>query len=115
MMYRNYDNRNFNTRYLKLAFYAIGGRWGYASMIIKDDNDELKIRLAKCKKNNYFPDTSYKKWIDVDVKHVSNLSQASKINFKLTDNLFEIMEQVEMDFEEINYHEEFEFDEWKIN
>jgi hypothetical protein len=85
----------------KLSFYYIGGRWGYAIMRIVDSSKEMKLRLAKCKKQDEFPQTKKYEWEDVDVKHVEHMSQVQRINFKPTDNFSNIAEVIIKELAEI--------------
>jgi hypothetical protein len=87
------DNK-YKSDYLKLSFYSIGGRWGYAIMQLKDANDEVKVRLAKCKTKNEFPSTKKYEWTDIAVEHIENMSQVQKINFKPTDNFQNLAEKI---------------------
>lgn len=72
----------YRSQYERLHFYWIGWSWGYAAMIIKDSNDEYKIRLAKCVKNWDFPKTKMYEWEEVNPSEVFNLDQRCTINFK---------------------------------
>lgn len=72
----------YRTEYLSLAFYWIGWKWGYAIMKIKDSNNDIKIRLSKCKILEGFPETSMFEWEELDVSNLSYLTQVNHINFK---------------------------------
>ena len=89
------------TLYTKLLFYWIGWKWGYAIMNIIDDNGEYKVRLAKCKIDEDFPDTSMYEWEEVPVRYVTNLSQVNKINFKQKDDIQLIFEVLAIEFEKL--------------
>ena len=78
---------DFHSIYKTLTFYSIGGLWGYAIMHIQDNNNETKIRLAKCKSNFSFPETERGEWVDLDPFEINNLSQVSRINFKKIEEL----------------------------
>lgn len=95
------EKKEYKSEYKKLTFYSIGGLWGYAIMRLVDSSKEMKLRLAKCKKQNEFPQTEKYKWIDVDVKHVEHFSQVQKINFKPTDNFDNIAKEIVKELEEI--------------
>ena len=95
------EKKEFKSEYKKLSFYSIGGKWGYAIMRLVDSSKVMKLRLAKCKKHDEFPQTEKYKWIDVDVKHVEHFSQVQKINFKPTDNFDNIATEIVKELEEI--------------
>jgi len=95
------DEFKYKSEFTKLKFYYIGGKWGYALIRLIDANKEVKVRLAKCKKADDFPSTKKYEWADVPAKHVYDLSQVQKINFKPTDN-FEVMaKEIIKELEEI--------------
>lgn len=96
------EERSFTTNYESLQFYWIGGLWGYAVMQIIDDNDVIKIRLAKCKKKSGFPQTEKHQWQEVDVEHVIDFSQVNHINFKNPEEFTACYEKVLEEFEDIN-------------
>ncbi|NHJ41347.1 MAG: hypothetical protein FK731_15045 [Asgard group archaeon] len=95
------DKKDYKSEYKKLTFYSIGGLWGYALMRLVDSSKEMKLRLAKCKKQNEFPQTEKYKWVEVDVEHVKHFSQVQKINFKPTDNFDNIAKEVVKELAEI--------------
>ena len=72
----------FDTTYLSLSFYWIGWKWGYAIMKIVDSNDEIKIRLSKCRILRDFPETEMYEWEDIDPIHINSLKQSNHVNFK---------------------------------
>jgi len=76
------EKKSYDTTYEALDFYWIGGLWGYAIIRLKDYNGEHKIRLAKCKKKQGFPNTDKFEWWKVNPEHIKELSQVNKINFK---------------------------------
>lgn len=88
------SDKDYQSTYQSLHFYFIGGKWGYAIMRLMDSNKEEKVRLAKCKKLDSFPNSKKYAWAEIDVEHVKNLSQVQKINFKPTDNFQLLAEKV---------------------
>jgi hypothetical protein len=88
------QEEKYKSEYKKLSFYSIGGLWGYAIMRLVDSNKVMKLRLAKCKKQEEFPQTKKYEWEEVDVKHVEHFSQVQRINFKPTDNFENIAEAI---------------------
>jgi hypothetical protein len=95
------DEFKYKSEYTKLMFYYIGGKWGYALIRLIDSSKEVKLRLAKCKKQEEFPKTDKYKWTEVPAKHVYDLSQVQKINFKPTDNFDNIAKEIVKELEEI--------------
>jgi len=95
------EEKKFYTNYESLHFYWIGGFWGYAIMRIRDDNDVVKIRLAKCKKKRGFPKTERSQWQEVDVDHIDDFSQVNHINFKNPEEFTACYEKVLEAFEDI--------------
>ena len=95
------EEQKYKSEFTKLRFYYIGGRWGYAIIRLIDSNKEVKVRLAKCKKQEAFPKTEKYKWTDVPAEHVKDLSQVQKINFKPTDNFDNIAKEIVKELEEI--------------
>ena len=95
------DEFKYKSEYTKLSFYYIGGKWGYALIRLIDSNKAVKLRLAKCKKQDDFPKTDKYKWVEVPAKHVYDLSQVQKINFKPTDNFDNIAKEIVKELEEI--------------
>ncbi|NPE09565.1 MAG: hypothetical protein GNW80_14860 [Asgard group archaeon] len=95
------EEQQYKSEFTKLRFYYIGGRWGYAIIRLIDSNKEVKVRLAKCKKQEAFPRTEKYKWEDVPTEHVKDLSQVQKINFKPTDNFDNIAKEIVKELEEI--------------
>ena len=93
--------KKFETNYESLHFYWIGGFWGYAIMRIRDDNDVIKIRLAKCKKKRGFPKSERFQWQEVDVDHIDDFSQVNHINFKNPEEFTACYEKVLEEFEDI--------------
>ncbi|MBD3213518.1 MAG: hypothetical protein GF311_13000 [Candidatus Lokiarchaeota archaeon] len=49
---------SYETNYESLSYYYISGLWGYAVMVIVDENGERKLRLSKCKKQKKLPEIS---------------------------------------------------------
>lgn len=95
------EEQKYKSEFTKLRFYSIGGLWGYAIIRLIDSNKEVKVRLAKCKKQEDFPQTDKYKWTDVPAEHVKNLSQVQRINFKPTDNFDNIAKEIVKELEEI--------------
>ncbi len=95
------EEQKYKSEFTKLRFYYIGGRWGYAIIRLIDSSKEVKVRLAKCKKQETFPRTEKYKWEDVPAEHVKDLSQVQKINFKPTDNFDNIAKEIVKELEEI--------------
>ncbi|TET29806.1 MAG: hypothetical protein E3J70_05990 [Candidatus Heimdallarchaeota archaeon] len=95
------EEQKYKSEFTKLRFYYIGGRWGYAIIRLIDSSKEVKVRLAKCKKQEAFPKTEKYKWVDVPAEHVKDLSQVQKINFKSTDNFDNIAKEIVKELEEI--------------
>lgn len=95
------DEFKYKSEFTKLKFYSIGGKWGYAIIRLIDANKEVKVRLAKCKKGDEFPATKKYEWTDVPAKHVYDLSQVQRVNFKPTDNFDNIAKEVIKELEEI--------------
>ena len=94
--------KKFETNYERLHFYWIGGFWGYAIMRIRDDNDVIKLRLAKCKKKRGFPKSEKFQWHEVDVEHVIDFSQVNHINFKSSEEFTACYEKILHEFENIS-------------
>lgn len=88
------DDNKYKSEYQTLSFYSIGGKWGYAIMRLMDSSKVLKVRLAKCKKGDEFPQTKKYEWTDVPVEHVEHMSQVQKINFKPTDNFQNLADKI---------------------
>ncbi len=87
------DNQ-YKSEYQTLSFYSIGGKWGYAIMRLMDSSKVMKVRLAKCKKGDDFPQSKKYEWTDIPVEHVANFSQVQKINFKPTDNFQNLADMI---------------------
>ena len=96
------EEKIYDTYYESLNFYWIGGLWGYAVMRIRDENDEVKMRLSKCKKNKEFPKTEKFEWQEVDVEHVKDFKQVNHINFKNAEEFTACYEKGLKEFENIN-------------
>jgi hypothetical protein len=90
-----------STIYKKLLFYWKGWRWGFAIMLIEDNNGEEKIRLAKCRIAEDFPKTTMYEWEQVPLYYINSLNQSNKINFKTKDNLDDIFEMLEIELNEL--------------
>ncbi|NHJ85651.1 MAG: hypothetical protein FK734_09330 [Asgard group archaeon] len=88
------SDSDYKSTYQALSFYSIGGLWGYAIIRLIDSNGEEKVRLAKCKKKQEFPNTKKYTWEDVPTEQMANLSQVQKINFKPTDNFQTIADKI---------------------
>lgn len=95
------EKETYKSEYQSLKFYSIGGLWGYALMRLVDSNNEMKVRLAKCKKQENFPSTKKYEWEDVPVENVENMSQVQRINFKPTDNFNLLAEKIIEELEEV--------------
>ncbi|NPD90707.1 MAG: hypothetical protein HGN29_18505 [Asgard group archaeon] len=102
------EEQKYKSEFTKLRFYSIGGLWGYAIIRLIDSNKEVKVRLAKCKKQEGFPQTKKYEWTDVPAEHVKDLSQVQRINFKPTDNFDNIAKEIVMELEEIKKLQEKE-------
>ena len=98
----NLSDDKYKTNYESLQFYYIGGRWGYAIMRLVDSKKDVKIRLAKCKKNDEFPQSKKYEWTEIPIEHVNNLSQVQKINFKPTDQFPILAKKIEEELAKID-------------
>ena len=95
---------NIGTKYNSLSFYWIGWKWGYAIMKIVDSNNEIKIRLSKCKIVDDFPETAMYEWEDVDPMYIvnKNITQVNHINFKTIEEMEACFSAVRDAFQEIS-------------
>jgi hypothetical protein len=89
---------SYETNYESLSFYYIGGLWGYAVMVIADEDGERKLRLSKCKKQKNFPETAKSHWMEMKPSEVSNLSQVNHINFKSVDEINACFSKLQSEF-----------------
>lgn len=99
--YPKVEIMTYTTNYESLYFYYIGGLWGYAVMVIVDENGERKIRLSKCKKQKEFPETAKFEWMEIDTSEISNLSQVNHINFKSKEEMDACFSKLQIEFKKI--------------
>jgi len=73
----------YGNDFLDLDFYWIGWSWGWAILTLRDANGEIKVRLAKCKKDREFPETQMFEWGELNPEEKENLTESGgHVNFK---------------------------------
>ena len=74
---------SYENDFLDLDFYWIGWSWGWAISTLRDPNGEIKVRIAKVKKNNEFPETEMFDWDELNPREKANLKESGgHVNFK---------------------------------